>query len=293
MQQTSDWKQQRLNKLFILDSEWDARITLGQDLHQPLHFQLAELLQRLQAMTATHDPVWVLVGGVEMAKLTDDVPLSSLSHAYKPHVHIALMFRDQKTQNDVRAILGYTSNARGIYCQPRQVRLSKHAHWTYFGWRQHHIKPKTKLTREELLHLKLDVDPWLLFEFGEPPLDNLVTSKKELMRCAYLYSNDEDMAQVKEDIARALPMKMSKPRTTTKRPPRPSLSKIHPILKGRKKAGRSREQVTAAKRRLQTWMDKASSFPVDSPEQLHAITVIANIRRDYFDAESNAQLHSL
>lgn len=283
MQRPLNWKQKRIEGLYVMDSEWDIRVTFK---HME---QLSDLLLRLQALVTTYNPVWLLVGGVEQAKKTDEVPLSSMGHAFKPHVHIAIIFNKHHMQMEVKNMLNIALDATGNYCQPRQARLAKHAHWTYFGWRQHHIKPRTKLTEAELLDLKLLVDPWLLMEHGQPPEDNYLLNKNELMRVAYLYCDEHWMQWIKNKISDAKPMKLPKFKQPVERASR---AKVHAILKGRKKVGRTNEQMIKAKDRLSTWMQKAAQAEPDSTEQLRAIEVIGRIRKDYFDEQSNSQLNN-
>ena len=124
------------------DRQWDARFNVQQD---------GDLIQLLDAIRAEFDGgklKYILVGGPEIGTRSyqDDYQIR--------HVHVAAIFHNRTSK---RAILKNwnVKQGNGYYLVPRNRDLP------YKGWRDHHIKPFSKVRAEELV----------LYEAGDLPKD--------------------------------------------------------------------------------------------------------------------------
>lgn len=279
MERQLNWRQKRIKNAYVMDTEWDLRISFKNNIKE----ELCQLLQRLQGHEFQDKTTWILVGGVECAKDEDDIPIGSKGHARSFHVHIALVFKEHQMQTEVKKLLKIAFDETGVYCQPRAARSELHDHWTYYGWRLHHIKYRTKLQDEELEKIGLKVDKYLLFESGEHPKEDLNAHKKEVLRVSSKYGTKEQQDEVRQLLdmynkqARALQPKLKK---TPK--PRASRATVHPILKGKKQKKWTSEQMDKAKDRMKLWIIKVEKAETED-EREHCLNVLQKIRDEYFE----------
>lgn len=124
------------------DRQWDARFNVQQD---------GDLEQLVKAIRGEFDGgklKYVLVGGPEVGTRSyqDDYQIR--------HVHVAAIFNNRTSK---RAILKNwnVKQGNGYYLVPRNRDLP------YKGWRDHHIKPFSKVSPEELV----------IYEAGDLPKD--------------------------------------------------------------------------------------------------------------------------
>lgn len=124
------------------DRQWDARFNVQQD---------GDLEQLVEAIRGEFDGgklKYVLVGGPEIGTRSyqDDYQIR--------HVHVAAIFNNRTSK---RAILKNwnVKQGNGYYLVPRNRDLP------YKGWRDHHIKPFSKVSPEKLV----------LYEAGDLPKD--------------------------------------------------------------------------------------------------------------------------
>lgn len=124
------------------DRQWDARFNVQQD---------GDLEQLIEAIKREFDGgklKYVLVGGPEIGTRSyqDDYQIR--------HVHVAAIFNNRTSK---RAILKNwnVKQGNGYYLVPRNRDLP------YKGWRDHHIKPFSKVSPEKLV----------LYEAGDLPKD--------------------------------------------------------------------------------------------------------------------------
>ena len=124
------------------DRQWDARFNVQQD---------GDLEQLVEAITGEFNGgklKYVLVGGPEVGTRSyqDDYQIR--------HVHVAAIFNNRTSK---RAILKNwnVKQGNGYYLVPRNRDLP------YKGWRDHHIKPFSKVSPEELV----------IYEAGDLPKD--------------------------------------------------------------------------------------------------------------------------
>lgn len=124
------------------DRQWDGRFNVQQD---------EDLTKLLDAIRADYDAgklKYILVGGPEIGTRSyqDDYQVR--------HVHVAAIFYNRASK---RAILKNwnVKSGNGYYLVPRNRDLP------YKGWRDHHIKPFSKVSADELV----------LYEAGDLPKD--------------------------------------------------------------------------------------------------------------------------
>lgn len=150
------------------DRQWDARFNVQDD---------GDLDQLLTAIRAEWDGgklKYILVGGPEVGTRSyqDDYQIR--------HVHVAAIFHNRTSK---RAILKNwnVKQGNGYYLVPRNRDLP------YKGWRDHHIKPFSKISAEQLV----------LYEAGDLP--------KDLKRKRIEESEEEKSKKLKiDDILREI-----------------------------------------------------------------------------------------
>lgn len=141
-------------KTDAISTEWDVGLTLPED-YQPE-------VDRILMSIASMDVAYVLVGGVEF--VMPKLGLADLKFQLKKsgdtvgnyHVHIALIFKEDKTRDEVLSALGRHASEHRNYCAVRNAK------YPYITWKYHHIKPEGKLT-----------DP-ILLERGTLPDDDIL-----------------------------------------------------------------------------------------------------------------------
>jgi hypothetical protein len=135
-----------------LAREFDGRLNINKD------WEIKILLERIKLFLPQCD--YVLVGGLERG----DNPTQT--DYQKHHVHIALRLKNRTSLGSVKTKLGFGTVGGQYYIKVRKP----NGFLTYKGWRDHHVKPETKV------HVGQNV----LFEFGELPKDKVAfVSKKE------------------------------------------------------------------------------------------------------------------
>jgi len=135
-----------------LSREFDCRLNLNED------WEVKLLKDRVKNIL--HQLSYVLIGGIEIGdnKETSDYE--------KKHVHIALRFKNRVSLSSVKNKLGF-----GIIGGQYYLVVRKQNQWmTYENWRNHHIKPETKLYPGE----------FILFEFGDLPADKAKVVTKNM-----------------------------------------------------------------------------------------------------------------
>lgn len=124
------------------DRQWDARFNVQQD------EDLAQLVDAIRGEFDGGKLKYVLIGGVEVGTRSyqDDYQIK--------HVHVAAIFHNRTSK---RAILKNwnVKQGNGYYLVPRNRDLP------YKGWRDHHIKPFSKVSAEKLV----------IYEAGDLPKD--------------------------------------------------------------------------------------------------------------------------
>lgn len=135
-----------------LSREFDCRLNLNED------WEVKLLKERVKLILTQLS--YVLIGGIEIGdnKATSDYE--------KKHVHIALRFKNRVSLSSVKNKLGF-----GVIGGQYYLTVRKQNQWmTYENWRNHHIKPETKLYPGE----------FILFEFGDLPKDKTKVVTKNM-----------------------------------------------------------------------------------------------------------------
>nr|QTZ83198.1 MAG: replication protein [Grus japonensis parvo-like hybrid virus] len=148
------------------DREWDARFNVQAD------EDLDALLAGIKQLDSEGRFKYVLVGGPEIGTRSyqDDYGIR--------HVHVALKFHNRHSKRSILSSLK-VKEGNGYYLVPRNRDLG------YTGWRNHHIKPFSKI----------DVNQCILFESGDLPKD--VKRKRDVEA-----SEEEKKLKVDEVIKR-------------------------------------------------------------------------------------------
>lgn len=132
------------------DRQWDARFNVQTDDY------LKTIVENITAMAELGRLKYVLIGGVEIGTrpTQDDYQIK--------HIHVAFIFHNRTTKSAILKNCGVLEG-NGYYLVPRKRELP------YSGWREHHIKPFSK------------IDPLscILYEYGTLPMDT-----KEKVICA-------------------------------------------------------------------------------------------------------------
>lgn len=124
------------------DRQWDARFNVQAD------EDLSALLEGIKQLDSEGRFKYVLVGGVEIGTRSyqDDYGIK--------HVHCAFIFNNRHSKRSILSTLK-VKEGNGYYLVPRNRDLF------YSGWRNHHIKPFSKV----------DADKLILYESGDLPKD--------------------------------------------------------------------------------------------------------------------------
>lgn len=161
--------QSAMSKTFVpfhhLDREWDARFNV------PTEEDLDSLLSAIKSEATAGKYRYCLVSGVEIGErpFQDDYQIR--------HVHVAMMFNNRVSKSAILKNLS-VKQGNGYYLVPRNKDLP------YSGWRNHHLKEETKISKTSLQ----------LFEYGELPAD------KNMVGQAYQKRSEEEKKRKLDDI---------------------------------------------------------------------------------------------
>lgn len=124
------------------DREWDCRFNVQEDGY------LDEIVKCIKRDVDAGRIKWVIIGGKEIGTKSDQDDYQIV------HVHVGVIFCNRISK---RRILTNWSIKRGngFYLVPRNRDLP------YSGWKDHHIKPYSKVDPEELV----------IYEHGDLPKD--------------------------------------------------------------------------------------------------------------------------
>ena len=147
------------------DREWDARFNV------PTDDDLNALLKTVKGESEKGKFRYCLVGGIEVGArpFQNDYLIR--------HVHCAFVFNNRVTKSSILKNLAI-KEGNGYYLVPRKRDLP------YSGWREHHIKPESKINTTHLL-----------FEYGSLPDDKPHSSAQVVKR-----SDDEKKRKLDEII---------------------------------------------------------------------------------------------
>lgn len=184
--------------------EWDLGLTLPDD-------YLVEVSRIVDAVDQL-DTTYALVGGVEYVLPKTDLighfrqATKSGTTVGKYHVHIALIFRNPVTREQILSWLGREASVHRNYCRARQQR------YPYCTWKYHHIKPDTKIGEP------------ILFESGLLPDDDINDPEmcEMIIRIGTRYGAGKEVALVKEHL---LLLELEEKRKHVARDPGASLAK--------------------------------------------------------------------
>lgn len=126
---------------YTQDRQWDMRVNV------PTDDDLANLILAVKSETNAGKFRYALIGGVELGdqEYRDDYKIR--------HVHLALIYVNRVTKASILKNLNI-KQGHGYYLVPRNRNLP------YKGWRDHHIKDKTKMNETRII-----------FEHGSLPED--------------------------------------------------------------------------------------------------------------------------
>lgn len=134
------------------DRQWDVRVNVQEDAY------LENLLESIVLENAAGKFKYVLVGGLEIGTR------SNQSDYKVRHVHIAVIFHNRASKSSIIKNWGIIEG-NGYYMVPRNREMP------YKGWRDHHIKPFSKVSENE--------KDWILYEQGELPKDTKAVQRTE------------------------------------------------------------------------------------------------------------------
>lgn len=135
-----------------LSREFDARLNIKED------WEVKFLKDRIKLILTQLS--YVLIGGIEIG---DNEGHSDFK---KKHVHIALRFKNRVSLSSCKNKLGFGVIGGQYYISVRKA----NEFMTYENWRNHHIKPETKLYPGE----------FILFEYGDLPKDKTKVVTKNM-----------------------------------------------------------------------------------------------------------------
>jgi hypothetical protein len=127
------------------DRQWDVRINVKDDTY------LETILQAIKSEKEKGKFSYILVGGLEIGTKPNH------SDYQQRHVHVAAIFNNRCSKAAIIKNWGIIEGL-GYYMVPRNRELQ------YSGWKAHHTKEFSKV--------ESDSTKWILYEYGDLPLDN-------------------------------------------------------------------------------------------------------------------------
>lgn len=127
---------------------------------------------------------YVLVGGMEADQTSE--------FGKESHVHIALIFLEPQTRNQIIGLFGLDPKEPGLYLTPRNEK------YLYATWKIHHTKKQTKISNTP--------SDWVLLELGKLPVDSdqdLLKNRSFLIRFVTRYETDPSILNVNALLQRA------------------------------------------------------------------------------------------
>nr|QTE03375.1 MAG: replication-associated protein [Grus japonensis CRESS-DNA-virus sp.] len=172
----------KYRKTDAITTEWDVGLTLPDDYEE----EMARIVKAVSILPTSY----ALVGGVEYALPSGT--LEDIVAKYrkggqdvgKHHMHIALIFKEPVTRDQVLKYLGRLNSPWRNYCRVRQDK------YPYITWKYHHIKPDTKVSAA------------VLFESGTLPDDNILDPEvcEMIIRIGTRYGAGKEVAMLKEHL---------------------------------------------------------------------------------------------
>lgn len=166
---TNTMEADKRNPWTTLDREWDARFNVQTP------EALSILLDAIKLEFTSGKFKYVLVGGMEIG----DAP--NQNDYQVQHVHCALVYMNRVSRKSILKNLMITEG-NGYYLVPRNRNLP------YKGWRDHHIKDRTKV----------DADTKILYEEGTLPQDKPEVSAQVTRR------SDDEKKRKLDDIIKEM-----------------------------------------------------------------------------------------
>lgn len=149
------------------DRQWDLRVNVQQDEY------LAEIVENIMMEQASGRFKYVLVGGLEVGTRPTHTDYQVR------HVHIAVIYHNRTSKSSIIKAFGIVEG-NGYYLVPRNRDLPMS------GWREHHIKPFSKVSPDA-------PDGLIIYEAGELPRD---TNK----RAAPTLRSDKEKKMKTDDV---------------------------------------------------------------------------------------------
>lgn len=133
-------------------TEWDLGINLVVGYEQA-SLMAIKAYASAQCTRADSPIVYILISGTEY---TDQTKEKDNTTKGNPHVHIAIITKEAVNKSSVLSLVRPVKMGPKEYAKPRDGKSL-----SYYGWRFHHVKHKTKV----------DPDRLITFEFGDLPED--------------------------------------------------------------------------------------------------------------------------